>query len=262
MEYFAGKRAVITGGASGIGWATAQQLARCGAQVVLWDRNVLALERAALALRPVSSVCSDVTDVAAVQAGMEMAADALGGIDLVIHCAGILRTGMFETMPSDMQLRLITVNLGGTAVVAGAAIPYLRQTRGGLVLMGSASGIHGTPEYAMYGATKAAVINLAQALRLELQGAGIYVGVANPASVITPMLDEHNRGSWVFRSRSPLLTELTPEQVAAWLLRGVVRRDFDIWMGWRARLSYWCSRYGAAFAHRVMRAEWQRARGG
>ena len=252
-EGFRDKRYIVTGGASGIGLATAASLSARGAQVEIWDADAVALTDAAEKLSA-TPVCIDVCDSSGLDDAFARAA--ADRIDGVIHCAAILRTGMFEGMPANEHLALIAVNLGGTALLAQAALPYLRKSRGSLILLGSISAFIASPEFATYAATKAGIYSLAQSLQIELSGSGVHIGIANPLFVNSPMLTERVRSTGSFRAKSPFLRVYTPEQVAQSILRGIERREFMIWTGARPRLIYAISRYGAWFAQRLVRRTW------
>ncbi len=258
-----GRGILITGGASGIGLATAKLLHQRGAHLALWDVNTAALEAAQSAI-PNAIICAvDVTDTQAVAHALESTVAALQarGSDLygILHSAGILITGMFESLTHDEHKRIIDVNLWGSVVVVRAVIPHLTRTRGSLILMGSVSGLYGAPEFNTYGATKAALNNLVEALRIELAPTGIHIGIANPLTVHTPMLDARNRAAKMVTAKSPFNHTYTAEEVAASLVRGFERRQYLIWTGMRPRLIYLFSRYGIFIAGRIMADAWVRA---
>lgn len=251
---FRDKRFIVTGGASGIGLATVGQLLARGAHVAIWDSDAAALENAAKKLTA-TPLCIDICDADALDEAFARAA-ARAHVDGVIHCAAILRTGMFEGMPANEHLAMIAINLGGTALLAQSALPYLHQSRGSLILIGSISAFIASPEFATYAATKAGIYSLAQTLQIELSGSGVHIGIANPLFVNSPMLTERVRSTGSFRAKSPFLRVYTPEQVAHSILRGIERREFMIWTGARPRLIYAISRYGAWFAQRLVRRTW------
>jgi short-subunit dehydrogenase len=252
------KSFIITGGAGGIGLATARALMSRGAQVEIWDHDAGALTAAAVQLRCACAVV-DVRDAEQVAAAFAQAA-ARAPIDGIIHCAGVLHTGRFEEMPHHEHLRMAMINLVGTALVAHAALPYLKATRGSLVLLGSVSAFIASPEFATYAATKAGVFSLAQSLRIEMHEAGVHVGIANPLFVSSAMLNERVRQTRGVRSRSLFIHIYTPEQVAASIISGVERRRFMIWTGIRPRLIYWLSRYGAWFIQFFVQYTWEEAK--
>ncbi|KAB2903674.1 MAG: SDR family oxidoreductase [Anaerolineae bacterium] len=246
------RRWIVTGAASGIGLAVVRLLAAQGEHAVLWDSNAAELEKTARELG-CSFVVVDVTQQEQVQQAMTQAVAQLGGLDVLIHCAGILRTGLFEEMTPDTSQKLVSVNLVGTLLVTHAALPFLKQNRGSLILAGSVSSFYGVPEYAIYGATKAAVMNLAQALRVEQPD--VHIGIFNPNTVDTPMvrgLDQPTR----FIHKFGMIH--SAEEVAAAILRGVERRQFMIWPSVQPRLLFLLTRILNPFlSYRLMKRLWK-----
>lgn len=256
-DAFSGKGYVVTGAASGIGLAIARALQKRGALLSLWDQNAQGLAAAATQLNAVHSLTLDVTDVHAVQAGVAEAVDKLGAIHGVIHAAGILRTGLFEDVLLEIHRRILEVNLLGTFAVAHTTVPHLKATRGSLVLFGSAAAFYGSPEYSSYGATKAAILNLAQTLRIEFAASQVHVGVVNPLFVSTPMFNAPHGQSRLSASKSPFAHVYTVEQVAEAVVRGIERRQFMIWVGLRPRLIFWLSRYASVISGAIMARTWR-----
>ncbi|MCQ3929251.1 MAG: short-chain dehydrogenase [Chloroflexi bacterium] len=252
---FSGKNYLITGAASGIGLATARLLKQHGAVLVLWDFNAGALEQTAQELQCHFKVV-DVAQPDAVQAGFAEAISQVGRLDGVIHSAGILRTGPFESLDIDTHRRTIEIDLFGAVAVAYAALPYLKQSHGSLIFLGSGSAFWGTAEFNSYGAAKAGVLNLAQALRTELAGTGVHVGVVNPLFVGSPMLDETNRQAKYIRRFGIVHT---PEQVAEAILKGLDKRRFMIWPSpiLKTRGMYWATRHLHFAAPLLMRLLWR-----
>ena len=257
VDVFAGKGYIITGAASGIALATARILKQRGASLSLWDQNAQALDTVQTQMGAAHSLAVDVTHTNAVQAGMTEAAEKLGEIHGVIHAAGILHTGIFEEVAVEIHRRTIEVNLFGTLAVAHSAIPYLKATHGSLVLFGSSSAFYGSPEYSSYGATKAAILNLTQTLRIELAEASVHIGVVNPLFVSTPMFNAPHGQSRLSASQSPFAHVYTAEQVAEAVVRGIERRQFMIWVGWRSRLIFWFSRYASMISGWIMARTWR-----
>lgn len=250
---------LITGGASGIGLATARTLAAQGAKLALWDRDAAALETAARELSAIACVV-DVTDEAAVAAALRDTLSASGGsLNGVIHSAGVLRTGRFETVEPSAYRRMVEINLFGTINIAHAAFAALKAARGSLILLGSVSSYYGGAEFSVYGATKAAVLNLGQSLRIEWAEYGIHVGVVSPHFTETPMLAEARRTPLV-GLRSPFTEVCTPEQIATAIVRGIEQRAFMIYPSWRSALIFHVSRYADAIAGRLMAQAWHDAR--
>lgn len=174
------KCAIVTGGARGIGLATARRLLRRGAAVSIWDLDATALEAAAEELRPLGRVHTarcDVGDPAAVGAGVREVAAALGGIDMLVNNAGYMAPGFFLDQPVEQWRKTVDINLQAILHTTHAVLPYLyEQGSGHIVNISSAAGLLGVPSLAVYSATKWAVYGLTEALREEAWATG-HAGV-------------------------------------------------------------------------------------
>ncbi len=220
-----GHRVWLVGASSGIGRATASALHARGASVIVSARNADALQ-AFVAAHPVASALPlDVTDAKAVQ---QAAAQVLqrGELHHVVYCAGHYREMGAATMDlADMQ-RHLQINYTGALVVLDAVLPhFLARTPGKtaasahLSLVGSVAGYRGLPKSLAYGPTKAALINLAETLYLDLHAKGIGVSLINPGFVDTPLTAQN-------KFSMPAL--ITPEEAAQNILRGWERGEFEI----------------------------------
>lgn len=247
---------LITGGAAGIGLATARLLRQRGAEVTLWDMDGQALEKAAASLSAHYDVVN-VTDADAVAAAMGR----ITHLDGVIHCAGIMRTGLFINVPVEQHRQVIDVNLNGTIYVAHAALPLLMRSKGALVLMASVSGYYGTPEYSTYAASKAAVLSFAQALQIEMEGTGVYVGVVAPHFVNTGLYRDHATQTALSKGQKLFVELKTPEQIAQSIANGLRQRPFWIRTGWRTSMVFYLTRYAHFAAHRLMGRTYRQAGG-
>ncbi len=189
---FAGRTAIITGGASGIGLEIATRLSAEGARVSLWDRDAAALDRA----RPVASAADtravDVTDEHAVAAAMAATADALGGPHILVTSAGITGPNApVADYPVDAWRQVLEVNLTGTFLPCRAAVPYMRAAgHGRIVPIASIAGKEGNPNGGAYSASKAGVIALTKSLGKELATTPIRVNCVAPAAVRTPLFEQ------------------------------------------------------------------------
>lgn len=250
MNGFADCHFIVTGAASGIGLATARLLHDQGAQLTLWDIDAERLTEVGQALG-VETAVLDVTQPEAVTQAMARAVAAAGPLSGLIHSAGVIRTGPFADVSLNDHQRIIAVNLLGSLNVAHAAIPHVRSTRGSLVFLSSISAFYGPPEYTSYGASKAGVLNFAQALRLELEEDGIHVGVVCPAFVDTPMLMTQN--TRLFRRFG---VAHHPEQVATTILRGMKQRRFMLWPSRNPAFFHFLSKAGYPLGHALMRLFW------
>ncbi len=210
MNDFDGIKAVVTGGASGIGLATVTLLQERGAQV------------AALDLDP-PSIKADVTDDASVRAGIAQAADRLGGIDVLVNNAGIGAQGTVEDNTDAEWLRVFDVNVFGMVRTARAALPYLRESRhAAIVNTCSIAATAGLPNRALYSATKGAVLSLTLAMAADHLREGIRVNCVNPGTADTPwvgrLLDEADdpvAERAALTARQPMGRLVTAREVAA-----------------------------------------------
>lgn len=214
-----GKTVWIVGASSGIGQATASALHGQGARVVVSARQA-ALLNDFVAKHPGSqALVLDATDRKAVQA----AATGLlhhGSLDCVVYCAGHYRAMRADALDTADMERHMSVNYLGALYLLDAVLPALLACgTGHISLVGSVAGYRGLPNSLAYGPTKAALINLAETLYLDLHGRGIGVSIINPGFVQTPLTASNDFAM-------PAL--LTPQQAAAAILQGWSRGQFEI----------------------------------
>ena len=186
-----GKTVVVTGAAGGVGAAVARRFAGAGANLVLGDLNAVALEDLCgqvAALSEVHGVSCDVTSVTDVENLMAEAVQATGRIDVLVTTAGLWVEGPTESMSEADWDRVVDVNLKGTFFACSRAIPELKKTEGCIINLSSDAGIVGTPETAIYTASKGGVSLLTKALALELAPYLVRVNAVCPADIMTPML--------------------------------------------------------------------------
>jgi NAD(P)-dependent dehydrogenase (short-subunit alcohol dehydrogenase family) len=216
---FEGRTAVITGGAAGIGFAVAQRLAASGAQVVLWDRDPAALERARASLGDRSQVAAvDVADADAVERAAAAAESAHGGIDVLVCSAGI--TGPNKPVweyPVADWLQVFAVNVHGLFYCNRAVVSAMRRKNyGRIVNIASVAGKEGNPNASAYSASKAAVIGLTKSLGKELAKTQIRVNCVTPAAVRTAIFDQMTEQHIDFMlSKIPMGRFGTVDEVAA-----------------------------------------------
>ena len=183
-----GLRALITGGSSGIGAATARMFATRGVRVAIAGRDVAALRQVTADTGGII-LPGDLREPGCPRQTVENAADALGGLEIVVSNAGIGWAGPFTSMTETEIDSLLDVNLRAAAHLARAAIPYLPPGKGRLVFVGSIAGLVGVTGEAWYSATKAGLGCLADTLRAELRPAGIGVSLVSPGVVDTPYFE-------------------------------------------------------------------------
>jgi NAD(P)-dependent dehydrogenase (short-subunit alcohol dehydrogenase family) len=218
MKGLGDKTVLVTGGASGIGAATAHRFLDEGSRVCVLDRDAEARERVAGELPALSGVLSaDVSKLEEVRAAFDEAIELIGGVDVVINNAGIsIRHDFLDITAEDWE-RVLSVNLTGVFYVAQTAARHMMEGNGGVILnTASTNGLMGYPFYADYNASKAGVIELTKSMALEL-APKVRVNAVAPGYVLTPMqraeytdamLEEVNR-------KIPLGRHAQPEEIAA-----------------------------------------------
>ncbi|MFI1766328.1 SDR family NAD(P)-dependent oxidoreductase [Streptomyces sp. NPDC020800] len=181
MSDFEGLRALVTGGASGIGRATADLLAERGARVAVLDLDPSRVAEPLLAYR------ADVGDDTSVRTAVARAAEDLGGLDVLVNNAGIGAQGTVEDNDDEEWRHVFDINVLGMVRTARAALPHLRRSRHAAVVNTcSIAATAGLPQRALYSATKGAVYSLTLAMAADHVREGIRVNCVNPGTVDTP----------------------------------------------------------------------------
>jgi meso-butanediol dehydrogenase/(S,S)-butanediol dehydrogenase/diacetyl reductase len=218
MRGLHGKRVLITGGAGGIGRATAVRFLEEGARVVILDLDEAACRRLKEELVELSgSIVADVSDAADVSRAFDELADRLGGLDVLINNAGISLRHSFTDISAQEWRKVMDVNLNGVFFVAQQAARRMLEGTGGVILnMGSTNGLIGYPYYADYNASKAAVIELTRTMALELAPT-VRVNAVCPGFILTPMQEMEYTPEMqrAFANKVPLNRLGRPEEVAA-----------------------------------------------
>ena len=215
----AGQVVLITGATGGIGGATAHEMARAGATVVLAGRDVEALKKLAADVNghPIPGELSDADSVDRLVRSAEQFA---GRIDVLINNAGRGYFGPMATMPDDEITDLIRLNLTVPILLTRRVLPaMLRQGRGRIVFVGSIAGVVGVPHEAVYAAAKGGLAPFADSLTDELAGTGVGVTMVLPASVATSFFRKRGRE---YDRRVPKM--LPPERLAA-KIRAAIEAD-------------------------------------
>jgi 2-dehydro-3-deoxy-L-rhamnonate dehydrogenase (NAD+) len=179
---FDGKRAVVTGGLSGIGEAVVKRIEAEGGRVAIWDVN--------------GTIKTDISDPASIESALLQTLKKLGGIDILVNSAGITGPTVPVTeLAVDGWLQTIAINLTGTFLTNKAVVPgMVAQNYGRIVNIASIAGKEGNPNASAYSASKAGVIGFTKSLAKELAKTNITVNAVTPAAVRTPIFDQLPQG--------------------------------------------------------------------
>lgn len=214
-----GKTVWLVGASSGIGRATAHALHAAGAKVIVSARNQQALDAFAAEHPGTLALAFDASDAAAVKAAAQTVLNA-GALDLVLYCAGYYKEMRATEFDLTEMLMHQQVNYVGALYVLDAVLPYFAHRKSGHIsLISSVAGYRGLPKSLAYGPTKAALINLAETLYVDLQDSHVGVSLICPGFVETPLTAQNE-------FTMPAL--ITPEVAAAEILKGWAAGSFEI----------------------------------
>jgi len=190
---FAGRNAIVTGGAQGIGLAIVERLAASGARVRIWDRDDKLMAKTVAKLgKSVSGDRVDVADADAVSRGTKSALEALGKIDVLVNNAGIAGPSLpVVDYPVEEWKRVIDIDLTGPFLCCRAVVPNMTKAGyGRIVNIASVAGKEGNPNAAAYGAAKGGLITFSKSLGKELAKTGVLVNCVTPAAAQTAILEQ------------------------------------------------------------------------
>ena len=220
MSEFDGTVAIVTGGASGIGLATARALAAVGSQVAVLDVNLDGLPDS------LAGFVADVSDRESVNRAVAAVGERFGGIDILVNNAGISAVGTVEDNDDDEWMRVLNINVIGMARVSAAALPWLRKSAcASIVNLCSIGALNGLPQRAIYNSSKGAVLSLTYAMATDHVREGIRVNCVSPGTVSTPFVermlakfDDPVAERAALDARQATGRMVTPEEVAGAIL--------------------------------------------
>lgn len=228
MSGFERKTYWIIGASEGLGRALARSLAHRGAHLILSARSADRLSEVCAALPNARAVPLDVTDLDSVR----RAVAEIGEVDGLVYNAGAYEPMRTADWNTEAALAMSDVNFSGALRVLGEVVPgFVRAGQGDVTLIGSLAGYHGLPAAIGYGASKAALISLAETMRHDLAGTGATVRIVNPGFIKTRLTEKN-------RFRMPML--MTPEDAAERVIKAMSRRrfrtDFPVPFSWLVRV--------------------------
>lgn len=269
MKQFKGRVAVITGAASGIGRATAMELARAGCHLALADLNAAGLDSArkeaeGLGVR-VSTHRVDVSDLRAMEAFVAAVIAEHGGVNILINNAGVAATAPFEEQPLSDYEWLVGINFWGVVYGCKLFLPYLKRAdEAHIVNISSMFGLTGIPTQTAYCATKFAVRGFTESLWVELSPLGIGVTSVHPGMIATNIVragrmsagEEYQRAKVVERFESQ---GMPPSRAAKHIMTAIRRGRQRQLIGLEAHLTDWLRRAAPALSMHLVKAAYRLA---
>lgn len=240
MIDMAGKVALVTGGASGMGQIIARRLAGQGAKVAIFDVNEQGLQQTAAESGNITPFHCDISSLEDVNVKVAAAATELGSIDLLVHAAALMPAHTLSEHTHEGMEQLFRINYFGTTYMIRAVLPAMVQRGSGrIIAFGSIAGIALVPKMGAYCATKAAVNAYVEVLQNEIRDSGVRAHLVCPPAVNTPLVDQtlagDSPGSILEAKKGDRLAN--PEKIVDAIEKGV-RKDKDIIYPGEAKLLY------------------------
>ena len=219
MTRFSGKTVIITGAATGIGAAAARRFSEEGANVIVNGRRPDALNESIAALPAARTLAhpGDASDPQTCAALVQAAAERFGGLHVLVNNAAVVTMGDVESTSEADFRQVMDVNVGGYFLMAKAAMPALKKTRGCIVMTSSVSGLGGDWGMLAYDTSKGAVSNMVRAMAMDHGKDGVRVNAVNPSMTDTRMTEGFQNDAVLarFKDRIPLGRIAEPDDIAA-----------------------------------------------
>jgi 3-dehydrosphinganine reductase len=254
--------AIVTGGSSGIGLATARKFAKEGANVVLLARREELLKSAEATImadkvdpdQKIVWFSVDVREHEAVEKTIEQIEKQFGTPDYLVNSAGVAQSGYFKELDLDIFRWMMEVNYFGTVYVTRAVVPgMVKRKSGHIVNISSIAGFLGVFGYTAYSGSKYAVRGFTDILRSELKPLGIRVSIVFPPDTQTPQLEYDNATK---PPETKALTDtgsiISPEEVAQSIINGILKNKYIILPGFEGKLLYWASGWLGSVVYPIM----------
>lgn len=255
---FKDKVSIITGGASGIGLATAREFAARGAKLALLDRDPDALEKVAEEFKrsnvPVFSRVCDVTDPDQVKDRIQKIAAHYNRIDILFNNAGITQRGLFEDTRLEVFKQVMDINFFGSLYCTKAALPFLIKSKGVIIVNESIAGIAPLVGRTGYSASKHALHGLFTSLRCELRSKGVHVLVVCPGFIKTNLQKSAlgPDGNIATREQTRIGSQDTAENVALQIAKAVIKKQPTLVLTVMGRLGYFIHRMAPMLYEKIM----------
>ncbi len=258
MADMAGKVALVTGGASGMGQIIARRLAARGAQVGIFDVNADGLAETAADSSNIHPFSCDISDLADVEAKVAQVIESLGPIDHVVHAAALMPSHQLMDQTHEGMEKLFRINYFGTTYMAKAVLPgMLARDSGRFIAFGSIAGHAMVPHMGAYCATKSAVNTYMEVLQNELRDSGVNIHLVCPPAVNTPLVDQtlatDSPGSIIEAKKSGRLAD--PEKIVDAIDKGVAKNKDIIYPGEARLLQLWHTLFPGLWWKVVMKFE-------
>jgi 3-dehydrosphinganine reductase len=257
MDYYRNKLVLITGGSSGIGLSLARQLAQAQANVWVLARRPEQLEKAFKEIeagrvhpsQKFGCISADVTNEQQINQELSQFIESTGVPDILIHCAGYARPGLFNDLDTDVFRHEMDVNYFGMVYTSKKLVPGMVARRSGHIInISSMGGVIGTIGYTAYCAAKFAVRGFTDTLRYELKNTGVKVSIVYPPNTRTPGFEEENRTKpAITRALEDNAGEWQPDDVAKVILKDAARGKYAIVPGGSSKAMYFAVGIGQSF---------------